>query len=157
MDRIFISACFMGENVRYDGGHQSLLSHARFAETIEKWKQEKRLLSGCPECLGGLPVPRDPAEIQQENQQIITVNNVDVTDSFQRGALKALDLCLKHNIKYALLKESSPSCGSHTIYDGTFSNTKIDGQGVTAKLLTQHNIKVFSEKNIADLIAQIAS
>jgi uncharacterized protein YbbK (DUF523 family) len=157
MDRIFISACFMGENVRYDGGHQSLLNHALFAETIETWKQEKRLLSGCPECLGGLPVPRDPAEIQQESQKIITVNNTDVTESFHQGALKALDLCLKHNIKYALLKESSPSCGSHTIYDGTFSNTKISGQGVTAQLLIQHNIQVFSEKNIADLIAQIAS
>jgi len=154
MEKIFISACFMGENVKYDGGHQSLTHQA-----IILWKQEKRLVSGCPECLGGLSVPRDPAEIQQGNrlgnQKIITINNEDVTDSFHKGALKTLDICLKNEIKFALLKESSPSCGSTMIYDGSFSNVKIQGQGVTAQLLTNHGIAVFSEKTIEALIAQV--
>lgn len=140
----------MGENVRYDGGHQNL-TH----DSIEKWKKEKRLISGCPECLGGLSVPREPAEIQQKNQRIITIQGVDVTDNFHDGALKTLSICLKNNIKLALLKESSPSCGSNTIYNGEFSNTKIIGQGVTAQLLKNHNIKVFSEKTIDMLIEQI--
>lgn len=150
MEKIFISACFMGENVRYDGGHQSLTHQA-----IIQWKEQNRLVSGCPECLGGLPVPRPPAEIQQKNQNIITITGKDVTDSFHSGALKALEICLKHNIKYALLKESSPSCGSTTIYNGLFSNTKIEGQGVTAQLLTKHGITVFSEKTIDVLITKI--
>lgn len=152
MEKVFISACFMGEKVRYDGGHQSL-TH----QTIAQWKQENRLISGCPECLGGLSVPRDPAEIQQANQKIITINNEDVTDNFHKGALKALEICLKNKVKYALLKESSPSCGSTTIYNGEFSNTKIKGQGVTAALLAEHGIMVFSEKTIKALIAQIQS
>lgn len=140
----------MGENVRYDGGHQHLTHYS-----IEKWKKEKRLISGCPECLGGLSVPREPAEIQQKNQRIITIQGVDVTDNFHDGALKTLSICLKNDIKFALLKESSPSCGSNTIYNGEFSNTKIIGQGVTAQLLINHNIKVFSEKTIDALIEQI--
>lgn len=158
MEKIFISACLMGENVRYDGGHQSLAHQA-----ITQWTQENRIISGCPECLGGLPIPRAPAEVQQGNQQgtlqekqkIITIKNEDVTDNFHNGALKTLNICLKHQIKYALLKESSPSCGSTAIYDGTFSNTKIKGQGITAQLLTQHGITVFSEKTIEILITQI--
>ncbi|XPF92996.1 DUF523 domain-containing protein [Colwellia sp. RE-S-Sl-9] len=150
MEKIFISACFMGENVRYDGGHQSL-TH----QSIEKWKKENRLISGCPECLGGLPVPREPAEIQQKDQKIITIQGVDVTDNFHDGALKTLSVCLKNNIKFALLKESSPSCGSNTIYNGEFSNTKIMGQGVTTQLLTKHNITVFSEKTLDALIDAI--
>lgn len=154
MEKIFISACLMGENVRYDGGHQSLAHQA-----ITQWKQEDRIISGCPECLGGLTVPRAPAEIQQstrqKKQKVITINNEDVTDNFHNGALKTLEICLKYQIKYALLKESSPSCGSTTIYDGTFSNKKIKGQGVTAQLLTQNGITVFSEKTIEGLITQM--
>ena len=150
MEKIFISACFMGEKVRYDGGHQAL-SH----QMIKKWQTEKRLVSGCPECLGGLTVPRAPAEIQSNNQKVITIQGVDVTNKFTKGAEKALELCIQYKIKFALLKESSPSCGSNTIYNGAFSNTKIVGQGVTAKLLTEHNIQVFSENTIESLIIQI--
>ncbi|MEO9509433.1 MAG: DUF523 domain-containing protein [Nonlabens ulvanivorans] len=155
MHKILISACFMGENVRYDGGHQSLFDHELFSKKLKQWQQEGRLVSACPECLGGLATPRAPAEIQQNSQKIITNNNVDVSENFNQGAQKTLALCLKHDIKYALLKESSPSCGSQLVYDGTFTNTKVNGQGITAKLLTQHHIKVFSEKNIAKLITEL--
>ena len=152
MDKIFISACFMGENVRYDGGTQSQSKNILFSKTIKKWKKDQRLVSGCPECLGGLSVPRDPAEIQQEIQRVITINNTDVTEQFYQGALKTLNICLENKIKFALLKESSPSCGSHYIYNGDFSNTKIKGQGVTAKLLSENGIQVFSENTIESLI-----
>lgn len=155
VQKIFISACFLGEKVRYDGGSQEQHKNSLFYKTIEQWKKEKRLISGCPECLGGLSVPRDPAEIQQVNQKIITINNEDVTNNFTIGASKALDICLENHIKFALLKESSPSCGSGKIYDGTFSNTKIVGKGVTAQLLEKHQIKVFSENTIGSLINHI--
>jgi len=155
MERIFISACFLGENVKYNGGHQQLLKASLFYKTIAKWKKEGRLISGCPECLGGLSVPRDPAEIQQDDQRIITIKSTDVTDDFYRGALKTLDICLDNNIKFALLKESSPSCGSHHIYDGTFTHTKIVGKGVTTQLLEKHHINVFSENTIEALINHI--
>lgn len=155
MERIFISACFLGENVKYDGGHQQLLKESLFYKTIEEWKKEDRLISGCPECLGGLSVPREPAEIQQVDRRVITIKNADVTDNFHRGALKTLAICLENNIKLALLKESSPSCGSHYIYDGTFAKTKIVGKGVTTQLLEKHHINVFSENTIEALINHI--
>lgn len=145
-DKIFISACFLGEKVRYDGQHKAL--HHRI---IKQWKSEGRLVGGCPECLGGLSIPRDPAEIRLKSNVVVTDVGIDVTSQFIRGAEKALAICHKENIQYALLKESSPSCGSHYIYDGTFTHTKVQGKGITAALFHLHNIKVFSEDNIDDL------
>jgi len=150
MEKVFVSACFMGEYVRYDGGHQ-LLTH----KMLKQWQEEKRIISGCPECLGGLPVPRAPAEIQPRSAEVITVTGDNVTEFFHRGAIKALDICVKHNIRYALLKESSPSCGSTTIYDGTFSSRKIQGKGITAQLFIQQGIEVFSEQSIDVLIEKM--
>lgn len=150
MKKILISACFLGEKVRYDGKHQKLTDHI-----IKKWQTEGRLISACPECLGGLPVPRDPAEIQLDLHRVITVQSEDVTSQFMKGAQKTLTICLNENIKFALLKESSPSCGSTTVYDGTFSNNKVEGKGITAKLLHDHGIHVFSENSIEALISTV--
>jgi uncharacterized protein YbbK (DUF523 family) len=50
----------------------------------------------------------------------------------------------KNNVKEAILKAKSPSCGSGTVYDGTFSGTEIVGYGETAKLLKENGIKVIS-------------
>lgn len=152
MQRILVSACLLGENVRYDGQAKPM-----FNKMLDLWSLEGRVVRVCPEVAGGLPVPRPAAEINNNNNRIYTQQAIDVTDAFVSGAQKALDLCLKHNIKYALLKESSPSCGSNTIYDGSFSGRKISGEGVTAQLLRAHGIKVFSEKNINDLITLISN
>lgn len=79
----------------------------------------------------------------------------DVTHAFEQGANQALLLCQKHNIRYALLKESSPSCGSSSIYNGQFNQQKIAGQGITTTILRANGIKVFSEKNLAELISEL--
>ena len=149
-ERIFISACFLGDKVRYDGKYKALVN-----PVLLFWSKQNRLIRGCPECLGGLPVPREPAEIQQNSSMIIDVKGNNVTQAFRLGAQKALDICLKENIKYALLKQSSPSCGSESIYDGSFSNKKIKGKGVTAQLLFEHGIKVYSENNLDELFEKI--
>lgn len=151
MTKILVSACFLGEKVRYDGTSQRL-----FNETLLKWIDNNQVVSFCPEVAGGLPVPRQPAEIQPESQRILTCDGDDVSAAFKKGAQRALTLCKRQNISFALLKESSPSCGSTTIYDGTFTDKKINGEGVTANLLRQHGIRVFSEKNISLLIAELA-
>lgn len=150
MTRILVSACFLGEKVRYDGKSKSLMN-----KTLLHWKQQKQLISFCPEVAGGLSVPRKPAEIQQDNSLIITSDGDDVTSQFIKGAQRALDICQQHNIRFALLKESSPSCGSTTIYDGDFRNQKIQGEGVTTALLRKNGIRVFSEKNIKELISAV--
>lgn len=152
LDKILISACFLGKRVRYNGEITSLID-----PTLELWRQEGRLISICPEVISGLPVPRPPAEINPKTNKVITIQNVDVSTQFSNGAEQALALCKKHNIRYALLKESSPSCGSNTIYDGTFSQKKVVGEGVTTKLLRQHGVLVFSEDTLEQLAEQINS
>ncbi|MEW6989702.1 DUF523 domain-containing protein [Colwelliaceae bacterium 6441] len=143
MEKILISACFLGEKVRYDGNSQRLTS-----SLIHMWQQQGRLVSLCPEVFGGLAIPRQPAEIQQESGQVLTCTDQDVTQQFFKGANQALALCQKFDIRYALMKESSPSCGSTSIYDGTFTQTKISGEGITSALLRKNGIQVFSEKQI---------
>lgn len=150
MKKIFISACLMGQKVRYDGDHQTV-QH----DVLQKWQQQGRIFTLCPEVAGGLPVPRTPAEITQDSGIVYDQNGINVSEAFQRGARAALAICLQHKIGYALLKESSPSCGTNTIYDGCFSGKKIAGHGVTAQLLKAHSILVFSERQLAALIAHI--
>ncbi|PKI17783.1 DUF523 domain-containing protein [Colwellia sp. 12G3] len=146
IDKILISACFLGKRVRYNGIVQTLES-----KLLQQWQAEGRLFSICPEVISGLPVPRPPAEINQLTKKVITIEFIDVTSQFANGANQALLLCQQHNIQFALLKESSPSCGSNTIYDGTFSQKKIAGEGLTTQLLRQHGIKVFCEDSIEEL------
>ncbi|MGJ8693069.1 MAG: DUF523 domain-containing protein [Thalassotalea sp.] len=147
MEKILISACFLGDNVRYNAELKPL-----FHPQIQQWLAENRLIKICPEVTGGLQTPRPAAEFNSQQGKVITTSGVDVTDAFERGAHAALRLCQKYQVKFALLKESSPSCGSQKIYDGSFKQQKIAGEGVTSKLLRQHNIAVYSEENIDKLI-----
>jgi uncharacterized protein YbbK (DUF523 family) len=150
IDKILISACFLGERVRYNGEVKPLVS-----VLLQEWQKQGRLISICPEVISGLPVPRPPAEIDPITKKVLTIESVDVTEQFDNGAELALRLCQRHNIRLALLKESSPSCGSNSIYDGTFSQQKVIGEGVTTKLLRDNGIKVFSEVSIKELAAQV--
>jgi uncharacterized protein YbbK (DUF523 family) len=136
--KILVSACLMGEKVRYDG-NDNLLQHP----LMQRWQQEQRLLMICPEVAGGLSVPRAPAE--QIGTRIITCDGADVTAAFQRGAWRAQRLAQQQGVVMAILKARSPSCGVGQIYDGSFSRRLIAGDGVTAVALRQLGIAVFSE------------
>ena len=120
------------------------------------------MISICPEVSGGLPVPRLPAEIIGENggvgvwnhiAKVIDIEGKDVTINFTTGANNALNLVDKHHIKIAILKEDSPSCATHTLHDGTFSDTKKNGFGVTAALLKQAGVSVCSENQLDEAMA----
>lgn len=152
MEKILVSACLMGDFVRYDGGHQQLVN-----QTFDRWQREGRLVKVCPEVAGGLPVPRAPAEKLLNDNLVIDISGKDVTQAFNNGANKALAICLEQKIKYALLKESSPSCGSNTIYDGSFTGKKISGMGITTALLRKHGIEVYSENTVLALAERLAT
>ncbi|NWF38914.1 DUF523 domain-containing protein [Mariprofundus sp. NF] len=153
MQKILVSACLLGEKVRYDGGD------SRQSGLIAQWQSEGRLISICPEVAGGLPIPRPPAEIVSGSADAVLrgrgsvqrQNGEDVTDAFVDGAERALALCMKHQIGFAILKEGSPSCGVNSVNDGRFSGIKIDGEGVAACLLRRHGIDVFSEQEVEQL------
>ena len=134
-EKILISACLIGLNCKYDGGNNE---NSKLVELMK----EKDLVPICPEQLGGLKTPRASAERKQE--KVITKEGVDVTKEYQRGAEEVLNLAKKLNIKKAILKSRSPSCGIEEIYDGTFSHTLIKKDGVTAELLKKNEIEVIS-------------
>jgi len=156
--RILISACLLGEHVRYDGGHSKVES-----QLIQQWQQEGRMVSTCPEMAGGLSVPRMPAEIIDGNAESVLQGKSsiqrkdggDVTDAYMSGAEKTLALCMQHKVQIAILKEGSPSCGVTCVNDGSFSSHKIDGQGITARLLSRHGISVFNEAQINDAATRL--
>lgn len=156
MTKILISACLLGNNVRYDGKN-CLLSHPR----LQQWIHDSKVVAVCPEVVGGLPVPRLPAEICGEDDgngiwnnhaKVVNVIGQDVTEHFKNGANKALELAQLHHIKVAILKARSPSCGSLQIYNGEFNRTLVDGVGVTTALLRAHGIQVFSEEQIDEAL-----
>lgn len=144
MEKILISACLIGEKCRYDG-HTNYTP--KFKDLLEKYD----LIPFCPEVAGGLSTPRNPSEIQKDGT--VKMNNGrDVTRQYNTGAEKALDICLALNIKIAILKDRSPSCGSKTIHDGSFSGKTIEGEGITTQLLKRKGIKVISEDEIDTLL-----
>ena len=142
-EKLLISACLCGKNTKYSGGNNLI---SRLAELEEKFE----LYLVCPEVDGGLTTPRNPSE--QIGDKVVSNKGVDVTLEFNLGAKIALGVAQKHDIKKALLKESSPSCGTHKIYDGTFSGKKINGMGVTAKLLQENGVEVYSDEEIEKIL-----
>ena len=134
---ILVSACLLGVPCRYDG--QSVPC----APLVEAAKRGVRLVPFCPEVCGGLPTPRTPAE--RRGDRVVTRDGRDVTAEYRRGAEEALRLCRLFHCGAAILKDKSPSCGSGSVYYGTFSGTLIEGDGVTAALLKENGIPVVGE------------
>ena len=156
MEKVLVSSCLVGNKVRYNASCLSV------SESDLNWLQSSvELVIFCPEISSGLPIPRAPAEIIAGKgidvllgSSIVVGNDgIDVTEQFVAGAQNTLKLCQQQQIKYAILAEGSPSCGSSKIYDGTFNGIKIDGSGVTTALLESEGIKVFSQHTIASLRA----
>lgn len=145
MKRILVSRCLYGGSpVRYDGKSKEAKD-----ELFLKWKTEGRLIPVCPEVAGGLPVPRTDA--QRKCDSVITRDGKDVTFEYRKGAEEALALAKKYDVVCAVFKEKSPSCGSHHIYDGTFSGVLIEGEGIATELLRKNGVKVFSENQLKEV------
>jgi uncharacterized protein YbbK (DUF523 family) len=158
MVKLLVSACMMGRKVRYNGNDLAVEAQI-FADILS----QVEAIPFCPEVSGGLPTPRAPAEISDGNgthvlnaqSRVISNDGGDVTDAFITGARLALATCQQQHIQLALLTESSPSCGSTTVYNGKFGGVKIPGKGVTTALLEQHGIKVFSQYQLDELMQEI--
>ena len=143
MEKILISACLVGDKCKYDG-------HTNYTPLIKDLLEKYELVPFCPEVEGGLPTPRKPSE--RKGDKVINNAGKDVTRNFQLGAEKALNICKYLNIKIAILKENSPSCGVNQIYDGNFKNKLIKGEGVTTELLRKNGISVYNENQIEELL-----
>jgi uncharacterized protein YbbK (DUF523 family) len=148
MDGYLVSACLLGIGTRYDGGSCPV-------PRLIEMAAQGLAVPICPEVAGGLPVPRPPAEIVGGGQavldgqaRVLNIEGEDVTRAFLVGARQALETAQRLGIRQAVLKDDSPSCGCCRIYDGTFSDHKVSGQGVTAALLQRNGITVLSEEDL---------
>ena len=144
-NKILISACLLGEKVKYNGGDNAL-KDARIA----KWRSDGRLVSVCPEVLGGMSTPRVPSEVVKGTRRVISKTGEDVTHFFEEGAKKSLHIAQKEGVCMAILKARSPSCGKNRICDGTFSGTKAEGMGIACAVLQAHGLTIFSEEELDD-------
>ncbi len=138
-EKILVSACLLGTNCKYNGGNNK-------NNKVLNFLKDKEVIPICQEILGGLTTPRDPAE--RVGNRVMTNKGQDVTKDFLKGAEETLYLSKLLDIKKALLKAKSPSCGNKEIYDGSFKGNIINGIGVTAELLKENGIEIVNENEI---------
>lgn len=142
-----VSRCLLGEPCRYDGKAKG---NDRVCDLL---KGKVRVVGICPECDGGLPTPRTPSEIQGGDgadvlrgaARVVSVDGEDRTEAFVRGARMAVETARREGAEAALLKAKSPSCGIGRIYDGGFSGTLREGDGVAAAALRAAGLTIHSE------------
>nr|WP_067286021.1 DUF523 domain-containing protein [Marinobacterium profundum] len=153
MGKILVSACLLGEKVRYDAEHR-LLEHP----LLEQWHRQGRLVPFCPEVAGGLPTPRRPAEIRQRFPILVTDRDgADLTPAYLQGAELALEVAQRENCCCALLQSLSPACGRDQVYDGQFRQERVQGSGIAAAELMRHGIALFDETRLSELFAFMAA
>ncbi|MDM1759013.1 MULTISPECIES: DUF523 domain-containing protein [Acinetobacter] len=153
--KYLISACLIGENVRYDAKNC-------LQQQLKQLIEQQKAVYICPEVTGGLSIPRLAAEIQGGDgvdvwtgkAKVITLAGQDVSAEFIQGAKATLALAQQHQVTHVILKSNSPSCGSTLIYDGSFTGQKIQGVGVTTALLQQHGFVVMTEN---EFLSQLLS
>lgn len=137
--RLAVSACLLGEPVRYDGGSKPC------AEVIELTKKNQ-VCPVCPERAAGLSCPRPPAE--QVGERVLLKGGTDVTRAFADGARAECAAAQRAEVPLAVLKAKSPSCGVGLVYDGTYTGTLTAGMGVCARLLAKEGICVVTEDTV---------
>lgn len=146
--KILISACLLGENCKYNGGNNA---DAIPVDALDKLDQIYELVTVCPECMGGLTTPREPAEICASGRVLTKFSGRDVTAEFISGAQICADIARKNDCKIAVLKERSPSCGSGEIYDGSFTGRIVSGDGLTTSALKKLGVRVVGESALSEL------
>ena len=131
-----VSACLAGCKCRYDGKDN-------LCPKVKQLVEEGRAITVCPEVMGGMTTPRIPSE--RKDDKVINSIGEDNTAYFVKGVEKSIEVIKEHNIKKAILKAKSPSCGNKYIYDGTFSKTLVEGKGLLAEKLTELGLEIYDE------------
>lgn len=136
---IAVSACLLGENCKYDGGNN-------YSEALHEFVKDYTVVPICPEVMGGLPTPRDPAEIIGGEVRQKSGRSVD--EAFRKGAQEALKKVKDAGAELVILQSRSPSCGVNEIYDGSFTGRRVKGKGVFARLLEEEGIRAVDVEDI---------
>lgn len=144
---ILVSGCLLGMHINYE-------EKGCLVEDLRKLLLQGQAIAVCPEVLATLPTPRDPAEIATVNEErkVYTREKIDLTDAYVLGAERTLEVARTSGAKMAIMKSNSPSCGCGKIYDGTFSGTLIDGDGIATALLKKNGIRVITEEDFQECL-----
>ena len=146
MEKILVSACLLGEKCTYEGKDNA----QPYLKDLNRYYD---IVPFCPEVEGGLPTPRKPSEIK--GPSVVRQDGVDVTSCFREGAYKATTIASFLGIRLAIMKENSPSCGPHFVYDGYFRGRKIPGEGVTVAALRRQGVTVLNEEEGLALLERL--
>lgn len=139
-----VSSCLLGKQVKYSGGHNLCTP---LCQLLDEYKVN--IIAVCPEMLAGLPTPRLPAELKGD--KVIDCQGYNLSQAFEQGAIQTLKITQENKVDLVILKQNSPSCGTKHIYDGSFTSTLIDGQGITARRLKTAGFWVFGEDELDDI------
>ena len=140
--KIMVSACLAGENCKYNGGNNC-------SEKVLRLMDANKVLTVCPEQMGGLPTPRIPAEIREG---VVTAKDGRIVDTqFRAGAAKCLEIAKREQPDLSVLQSRSPSCGVKQRYDGTFTGTLVNGAGVTAQLLMDNGFRCVDVEDLVEV------
>lgn len=150
--KIAVSACLLGKPCRYDGASKPCAQVMALADA-----EGLELVPVCPECAGGLPVPRAPSEIVSPPPELRVLDSrgADNTEAFLLGARRTLDLVRREGCKAAILKAKSPSCGTGLVYDGSFTGRLVPGFGVAAQMLIEAGIPLANETDFPEVLGEI--
>jgi uncharacterized protein YbbK (DUF523 family) len=105
--RIGVSACLLGQPVRYDGGHR------RDAFLVDVLGPRVEFVPVCPEVELGLGTPRETLRLvrRAEDVRMIMANGVDYTDAMRAYAARRVEALAGERLSGYVLKSRSPSCG----------------------------------------------
>lgn len=151
--KVAVSACLLGVPCRYDGKAKPC---AAVREFLEANVDPADVVRVCPEVMGGLKIPHPPSEIQTDLLPEVVVRDregADTTKAFERGAEVALNAAQQAGCTHAILKAKSPSCGVGKIYDGTFTDTLVDGNGIAAQAFIDAGIITATEEDFQEVFS----
>lgn len=130
--RIGISACLLGQEVRYDGGHK------RDPFLLEIFGPHVEWVPVCPEVEVGMGTPREPVRLERDGarMRLVTVNTrVDYTDTMKAWSRTRIEKLSRMALDGYVLKSDSPSCGKDGVKVFAGAAFARDGRGLFADAL----------------------
>lgn len=150
--RVGISACLLGRQVRYDGGHKR---DRRIIATLGRLFE---LVPVCPELEAGLGVPREPLRLEGKTASprlVFRHTRGDITGRMNAWARRRLRELQETDLRGFVLKSRSPSCGLERVHlykPGRPGAPGRKGQGLFARALVQRfpSLPVVEERRLHD-------
>lgn len=137
--KIVVSACLLGENCKYNGGNNH-------CPAVLDFLKDQDVIPVCPEMAAGMGCPRTPIEIV--DGVLMDRNGKNVDAPMREVIQKLLKELSGEQIRCAVLKSRSPTCGVKQVYDGTFSGTLITGSGLFAQALKDAGYLIIDSEDV---------